>query len=109
MHKYPDDQCVLILQHIIRAMDKVSVILINDIVLPDLDAQWRQTQLDLTMMATLAAMVRTRGQWRDMLTSAGLVVTQIFTYRPDLGDSIIEVVPSQRLAWEGMGNEHEST
>ena len=79
MHDYPDDKCMLILQHIIRAMDKVSVILIDDIVLPDKGAHWRQTQLDLTVMATLAAMERTERQWRNMLTSAGLVITQILT------------------------------
>ena len=96
MHDYPDHKCVFILKHIIRALDRVSVILIDDMVPPDQGAQWRQTQLDLAMIATLAAMERTERQWRAVLTSVGLEVTQNLSYRPDLSDSIIEVVPSQR-------------
>ena len=47
-------------------------------------------------MATLAALESTERQWRDMLSRAGLDIIQILAYRPDFGDSIIEVVPSQR-------------
>lgn len=77
-------------------MSKESVILIDEIVIPDMGAQWRQTQLDLAMMASLAAMERTETQWRHLLTMAGLVITEIFSYEPRFGDSIIEAVPSQR-------------
>ena len=78
-----------------RAMNKDSVILIDEIVIPDEGAKWRQIQLDLAMMASLAGMERTERQWRHLLTRAGLVITGIFSYGPDFGDSIIEAVPSQ--------------
>ena len=78
-----------------RAMNQDSVILIDEIVIPNEGAQWRQTQLDLAMMASLAGMERTEGQWRHLLTRAGLTITGIFLYGSEFGDSIIEAVPIQ--------------
>ena len=109
LHNYPDDKCVSILQHIMRAMNQDSVILIDEIVIPNEGAQWRQTQLDLAMMASLAGMERTEGQWRHLLTSAGLIIIGIFSYGSEFGDSLIETVPSQSELGQGMGNEQEST
>lgn len=34
MHDWPDDKCVIILQQIMKAMNKKSVILIDDMVIP---------------------------------------------------------------------------
>ena len=78
-----------------RAMNQDSVILIDEIVIPNEGAQWRQTQLDLAMMASLAGMERTEGKWRHLLTRAGLNITGIFSYGSEFGDSIIEAVPIQ--------------
>ena len=92
-----------------RAMNQDSVILIDEIVIPNEGAHWRQTQLDLAMMASLAGMERTESQWRHLLTSAGLIIIGIFSYEPEFGDSIIEAVPSQSELGQGIGNEQEST
>ena len=48
------------------------------------------------MMASLAGMERTERQWRHLLIRAGLVITGIFSYGPEFGDSIIEAVLTQR-------------
>lgn len=93
MHDWPDEKCIIILEQIIKVMDKDSVILIDDMVLPNQGAHWRATQLDLAMMAGLAAMERTEKQWYSMLDAAGLKVKQIYTYTPELRDSIIVAVP----------------
>ena len=93
MHDWPDDRCVIILNQIIKAMNEDSVILIHDMVLPNQGAHWRATQIDLAMMAGLAAMERTEKQWYSLLEAAGLKIKQIFTYTPDLRDSIIVAVP----------------
>ena len=90
------------------AMNRDSVILIDEIVIPNEGAQWRQTQLDLAMMASLAAMERTESQWRHLLISAGLIIIGIFSYGSEFGDSIIEAVPSQSELRQGVGNEQES-
>ena len=74
-------------------MGKESLILIDDIVLPDSNVSWRATQLDLTMMAGLAAMERTNEQWYRLLDSAGLKILKIDPYDPTQQDSIITAVP----------------
>ncbi len=93
MHDYPNDKCANILRQIMDVMDKHSVILIDDMVLPNEGAHWRQTQLDLLVMAGLAAVERTEKQWYSMLDAAGLRVKQIYTYTPEVRDSIIVAVP----------------
>ncbi|KAK0511298.1 hypothetical protein JMJ35_005871 [Cladonia borealis] len=93
MHDYPDEKCAIILRQIMDVMDKHSVILIDDMVLPNEGAHWRQTQLDLLVMAGLAAIERTEKQWYSMLDAAGLKVKYIYTYTPELRDSIIVAVP----------------
>ena len=93
MHDYPDETCILILQNVIKAMSADSVILIDDMIIPNQGADWRAAQLDLTMMASLAGVERTEKQWRQLLNTAGLQIKQICTYTLGLGDSIIVAVP----------------
>ena len=93
MHDYPDEKCAIILRQVMDVMDKHSVILIDDMVVPNEGANWRQTQLDLLVMAGLAAVERTERQWYSMLDTAGLKVKHIYTYTPELRDSIIVAVP----------------
>ena len=93
MHDYPDEKCVVILGQIVKAMSKDSVILIDDMILPNQGADWRATQIDLNMMAGLAAMERTEKQWYSLIDLAGLKIKSVCTYTPELRDSIIMVVP----------------
>ena len=93
MHDYSDDKCALILRQITKAMNQDSVILIDDMILPNQGANWHATQLDLTMMASLGAMERTEKQWYALMDSAGLKIKSICTYTAELRDSIIVAVP----------------
>ena len=43
MHDYPDYKCAIILRQIMDVMDKDSVILIDEMVLPNKGAHWHQT------------------------------------------------------------------
>ncbi|MCJ1382181.1 hypothetical protein MMC17_005293 [Xylographa soralifera] len=94
LHDYPDERCLLILKHLKDAMGKDSVIVIDDMVLQDSGAHWQATQLDLTMMACLGAMERTRKQWYALLEAAGLRIVGIHTYTEILRDSVIAAVPA---------------
>lgn len=89
IHDYPDNICIKILQQVKKAMASNSVILIDDIVLPDRGANWRTTQLDLTMMAGLAGMERTERQWYNLMNAAGLKIQRIRIYDAELCDGII--------------------
>ena len=74
-------------------MDKDSRILIDDMVIPDTGVRWQAAQLDLTIMATLGSVERTKEQWYALMKSAGLKILQIYPYTTLLQDSIIVVVP----------------
>ncbi|KAL9116884.1 MAG: hypothetical protein Q9187_006587 [Circinaria calcarea] len=93
LHDFPDDKCRLILQNTIGAMGKDSLILIDDMVLPDTNAHWQATQVDLTMMSALASMERTQIQWQALLKSIGLKIIKTYVYTPGLYESVIVTVP----------------
>ena len=94
IHDYPDDKAILILKNTIAALASDSVILIDDMVLPDSGAHWQATQIDMIMMTSLASQERTREQWYALLEKAGLKINKIYTYTTSLQDSIIEAVPA---------------
>lgn len=93
MHDYPDDKAVVILQNIVAAMGPDSVMLVDDMVIPDRGAHWHATQVDMSMMVSLASMERTREQWYALMEQAGLKINRIYTYTECLGESILECVP----------------
>jgi len=93
LHDYPDEKCLAILENTVAAMGPNSFILIDDIIVPDQGAHPRTTEMDYIMMTTLAAMERTRKQWDELLSAAGLEVVQRVTYLQDTAESIQVVVP----------------
>ncbi|KAF2092637.1 O-methyltransferase [Rhizodiscina lignyota] len=92
LHDWSDDKCILILKHLIASMTSDSMILIDEMVLPDIGAHWHATQYDLTMMVALAAQERTRSQWEALLDQAGLQITSVHCYTKTVAESIIEAV-----------------
>ncbi|RAL03139.1 S-adenosyl-L-methionine-dependent methyltransferase [Aspergillus ibericus CBS 121593] len=93
MHDYPDDKAVVILQNIMAAMSPDSIILVDDMVIPDGGAHWHATQIDVSMMVSLASMERTKEQWYALMEKAGLKINRTYTYTESLADSILECVP----------------
>ena len=90
---YPDDKCRIVLHHTAAAMTKDSVILIDDMILPNKKASWQATQIDITMMSALASKERSQKQWSSLLESAGLRIAKICTYTKELQDSIVVAIP----------------
>ena len=84
-----------ILSNLKASMAETSLILVDEMVLPDSHASWHATQLDLTMMASLASLERTQEHWENLLQSAGLKVFKIYPYDLSVHDSIIAAVPSE--------------
>ena len=66
-----------------------SKILINEIVIPDQNAHWLTTGLDLIVMGLLAASERTENQWEILLGSVGLRIVKIWGH-PESTKSLIE-------------------
>ncbi|KAL1983736.1 hypothetical protein VTN96DRAFT_9992 [Rasamsonia emersonii] len=80
LHDWPDETCQVILTNLAKAMTPgYSKILIFENVIPDTDADWQTTSLDIIMMSIFASQERTERQWRKLVESAGLKVVNIYT------------------------------
>lgn len=69
-----------------------SVILLDEMLLPDSDVHWHATQIDLTMMTALASIERTELQWATLLDSVGLKIIKTYTYTPSVYESVMVIV-----------------
>lgn len=95
IHDHQDGQAQEILRNTISAFDKDSLLLIDDIVLPESGVvPWRATMADLNMMSALAAKERSEKEWYALLESAGLKIIKIWKYAAETGDSIIVAKPA---------------
>lgn len=90
LHDWPDNKCKEILTNLAQAMKPgYSKVLINENVIPDMDADWQTTSLDLIMMTLFASQERTERQWQALVESAGLKIVNIFTAEKGV-ESLIE-------------------
>ena len=63
LHDWNDDTCRKVLSNLVLAMEPDhSKILINENVIPDTNAYWETTSLDIIMMANFASQERTARQ-----------------------------------------------
>ncbi|KAI0394397.1 S-adenosyl-L-methionine-dependent methyltransferase [Xylariaceae sp. FL0594] len=96
LEDYPDERAVKIIENIIPAMlSGSSVLVIDEMIVPNTGASPRSTVQDLTMMATLASAERTERQWDELLERAGLAVLKKLCYNETTGESAIVAVPKQ--------------
>ncbi|OJJ43620.1 hypothetical protein ASPZODRAFT_169288 [Penicilliopsis zonata CBS 506.65] len=90
LHDWTDDNCRKILTNLKNAMKPgYSKILINENVIPDTNAYWETTSLDILMMSNFASQERTARQWHALVESVGLKVVQIYTVQRGV-ESLIE-------------------
>ena len=94
IHDYPEEKAIVILKNTMAAMAPDSVILIDDMVVPNEGAHWQAAQLDFQMMTAMASLERTRDQWYELMGKAGLKIVKMYTYTTSLQDNIIECVPA---------------
>jgi hypothetical protein len=94
LHDFPDDECRVILRHIMKAMKPgYSRILLNETILPDIACPTFFAAGDITMMAVLSAMKRSRKQWIELLESVGLKVVKVWQspYQDD-NEGVVEAL-----------------
>lgn len=70
-----------------------SLILIDELILPNSGVRWRQAHLDMLMMASLAGRERTHDQWEKLVedTGKGLRISGIFMHDEALRRGILEL------------------
>ncbi|KAJ5104579.1 hypothetical protein NUU61_001926 [Penicillium alfredii] len=94
LHDYPDDQCIKLLQLQRVAMGADSVLLVDELVRPATGAPRSFVDLDIAMMACLAAQERTREQFEHLFRSAGLYLEEVLPYETELGHSVMVAIPA---------------
>ncbi|KAL9610615.1 MAG: hypothetical protein Q9167_004689 [Letrouitia subvulpina] len=94
LHDFPDPQARAILEHCRDAMTPgYSRLLLNESILPERNCPAFFAAADITMMAVLAGMKRSKTQWLSLVESAGLKVVQTWE-SPEAGDfeGVIEAI-----------------
>ena len=86
LHDHPDARVRVILQRIKAAMGPHSVLLIDELVIPNTGASRTAMQLDMTMMAVFNSVERTESDWRALLGAVGF---------PEIEYGILEAVASR--------------
>jgi hypothetical protein len=101
IHDWDDDDAARILTNCCEAMTTGSRLLIVDTVLPKLAReQPAAIRMDLHMLMLLGARERTRTQFRQLLSRAGLRLRQVFPTRLPDGLAVIEATPAQSTRGE---------
>ena len=93
LHDWPSDSCRSILKHLRDAMAPDSVVMVDEIVVPNVGATANQMHFDLTMMACVAAMERSEKQWQELFAAVGLKIRNIWIYDQQLQSGLIVGVP----------------
>ncbi|KAK5165055.1 uncharacterized protein LTR77_009152 [Saxophila tyrrhenica] len=93
IHNWNDEPSKIILSQIAKAMASDSVVIVDDVIMPQVGAGWKQSSMDLAMMTMLAAMERTKDHFSQLLNESGLQLRDVWTYDSDYGDSFIVAVP----------------
>ncbi|OTA90006.1 hypothetical protein M434DRAFT_34002 [Hypoxylon sp. CO27-5] len=89
LRNWSDQYARPILGYVRDAMDKDSLLLIDELVLPDRGAHRYETQLDLAMLAMLNAEARTEAHWKQLLAEVGFEVKDIVFYEEEAREAII--------------------
>ncbi|RYN41800.1 hypothetical protein AA0112_g1804 [Alternaria arborescens] len=89
LHNWNDDKSKQILRQIKSAMSAESVILINDMILPEAAVPSFAASLDLVMLGACGARERMRKEWDEILADVGLVVKDCIVYNRELCHGII--------------------
>jgi hypothetical protein len=91
LHDFSSDEaCQSILRNIVSAMTPgYSKLLIKELLIPDRNAPWAFTALDVNVMQSLSGQERTESQFRELLESVGLKIEGIWGHENAL-DVVME-------------------
>ncbi|KAH9866814.1 hypothetical protein J1614_008507 [Plenodomus biglobosus] len=80
-----------VLDNIKAAMTPESILLIDELVLPESGVSYIASSIDMTMLSAFAGTERTEAQWRKTFKEAGLELTHTYTYYPTGYESVMDV------------------
>ncbi|KAK3314586.1 O-methyl transferase B [Apodospora peruviana] len=91
LHNHPPHKVRKLLEHIKSVMAPDSVLLVDEMVLPETGVSYDVASLDMTMMGVFASLERTEAQWRDTFRDVGLELVRTYTYMPLMYESVMDV------------------
>ncbi|ROT39597.1 S-adenosyl-L-methionine-dependent methyltransferase [Sodiomyces alkalinus F11] len=91
LHNHPDHKVRVLLGNIKSAMAPDSVILLDEMVLPETGVNSYAAAMDLTMMSAFASMERSEAQWRTIIEDVGLKLVKTYPYNPVSYESVMDI------------------
>lgn len=92
LHDWPDKECRVILEQLAAVMRRgYSKILLNEFIVPGDRISEFLNSCDLVMMGMSGGMERTKGQWEELVESAGLRIDGVWTLNEET-ESVLEVI-----------------
>ncbi|KAI0428314.1 S-adenosyl-L-methionine-dependent methyltransferase [Xylaria sp. FL1042] len=91
LHNHPPDRVRMLLENMKKAMRQDSILLLDEMILPDTKANVDAVSMDITMLSAFAGMERTEGQWRTLIENIGLKIVNIYIYNSVSHESVIDV------------------
>ncbi|KAL4945003.1 hypothetical protein BDV06DRAFT_232179 [Aspergillus oleicola] len=80
LHNWPDQECIQILRQIMPALGPESLILIDEVIIPETGVPWQAAMMDIMMMQSLGGIERTRQEWEQLVDQAGLKIIETYQY-----------------------------
>ncbi|KAI1463631.1 S-adenosyl-L-methionine-dependent methyltransferase [Daldinia caldariorum] len=81
----------MLLEILKAAMTPESVLLVDEMVLPEEKVNYMAASIDMTMLAAFASMERTEAQWKAVFEDVGLRMVRTYTYSPLSYESVMDV------------------
>ncbi|KAI0407023.1 S-adenosyl-L-methionine-dependent methyltransferase [Xylaria palmicola] len=91
LHNHPPARVRKLLEVTKQAMGPESILLLDEIILPETKANIDTVSMDITMLTAFAGMERTRDQWRSILEEVGLKLVKTYNYNPVSHESVMDV------------------
>lgn len=81
----------MLLETIKAAMKPESVLLVDEMVLPEKNVNYMAASIDMTILSAFASMERTEVQWETLFRDVGLKLVRTYRYSPLTYESVMDV------------------
>jgi hypothetical protein len=80
-----------LLENIKSAMAPDSILLVDEMILPETGVNYDVSAIDMTMLGAFASLERTEAQWRETFEDVGLKLVRSYTYMAQNYESVMDV------------------
>jgi hypothetical protein len=89
LHDHPLHKINKILENTKAVMTQESLLLIDEMILPEVGVNVLAASVDLTLMSAVASMELTESQWRGVIEAAGLELVKMYPYSTNQYEGVI--------------------